>query len=1271
MRAALAFILTFLSLLAFPPAGAPAKSLPAAARAGFVHVGTIGEVLSSWRPKTHLYVFGDVGLGEAALRELAAWIGDRHWTVLLVADARGETYRSADGALRQGEDALEYGTGQGIPKRAGFLAQVDPRTQQPDGAILTIVLAQHVLFYTGSQAQDSRGLGEAQFRGNLDQWAIAAMRSGGDVVSAVKDTITNVEARLAGAIDQEVQRVETARRGVESAKARLVTLEQKAAALHASHPAMNGPLAHLDVEALRQRLAAAERSAATDPEGTIREVEAVQGDAATKVRGIDDYPAFGKALAAAQARLGDLERRERAASAREELAIARQSLAEARDRYDRGAAGYSEQIGLAKAAVDQAEERLASIDSEAAVLRFVLRFLLLLLAAALVAAGFVLNRRRRGAKREAEQLLAAWRTALDRKLAALFDELERRVGRFVGPASGDGKRPYTGETLRLAEQIRADVGSLSILWTSASGILGKAEALIQGKGLAVVYNFFFPGRYRRGITLLKDEPVPFDPADGLPRLFGAERTWRDDLLGDLASYEPFRKSFQEIVAELDLRAARATEALGRVESGLTQGPSTLEETATQIRQAAARREEIERAGADDGLFRIPAVFAEVLPAAEALLAQGRARFATDPVGALDGEVTRAGRIARDSAQLVDLVAGARQGVLTAVDRGAAALREGTIAAGWIEEERRRLSSSADLLAARAVESGIASEIEELGRSLAGLGARVERTVALSRTLGETVRPEIQRAGEVVQAARGELGRALGLAPERILREADADPSERLDGAVRQAGTAREKLGCGDLEAAAAALAAAARLTAEAAAIVEATRQAFAAQEATVSERRAETERIERLLPDHERILAAIREAFAPSVLSLRPGDPEHPGANGTLADNLDETRAHVELAHGKLDQAVAAFPLGNLLAAARLLREVKGHQELAIDRLQELAERQARLARTVVSNQALLATLEDRVREDQISIAGDPRAMPPTVAAFEDGGLRVHHARVLVEAKPGDPLAAEDELLAAQAILGEVHDRMAPSDRLCFAEAQKSIEAAQRQLAAAGELARRATGDGIPDSPDITRGLTALGSLTAAQAQARAALGAPHGDWNALDAEADRIMAEGTRWAATLQGEIAAGEKAAAALAKASGTVREAGGWRGAYGVVITGRPGSGSLSEARTLLEQGQYVDAATKAGEAQQEAAAAIAAAAEQERALRAEEQRREEQRRWEEERRQEERSRQEASVHSFSSSGGSSSGSGSSSWGSSSSGSGSSSWGSSDSGSGKSGW
>ena len=68
-------------------------------------------------------------------------------------------------------------------------------------------------------------------------------------------------------------------------------------------------------------------------------------------------------------------------------------------------------------------------------------------------------------------------------------------------------------------------------------------------------------------------------------------------------------------------------------------------------------------------------------------------------------------------------------------------------------------------------------------------------------------------------------------------------------------------------------------------------------------------------------------------------------------------------------------------------------------------------------NGSLLKALEDRVREDGVSIVGDPRTMRPTLAAFEDGKRQLERARKAVEAAPGDPFLTEEALLEAKATL--------------------------------------------------------------------------------------------------------------------------------------------------------------------------------------------------------------------------------------------------------------
>ena len=112
----------------------------------------------------------------------------------------------------------------------------------------------------------------------------------------------------------------------------------------------------------------------------------------------------------------------------------------------------------------------------AAFRRLLLGLLLALLALAIGGAGLVLNRRRRGAKREAEQLLADWRPPSTRSSRPCSTSWSSASPAFVGPVERRGQAPLAGETLRLAGEVRADVGSLSILWTSARSVLEKAAA---------------------------------------------------------------------------------------------------------------------------------------------------------------------------------------------------------------------------------------------------------------------------------------------------------------------------------------------------------------------------------------------------------------------------------------------------------------------------------------------------------------------------------------------------------------------------------------------------------------------------------------------------------------------------------------------------------------------------------------------------------------------------------------------------------------------------
>lgn len=988
--------------------------------AGQTRVSTIQEVIEGWSPEKHLWVIGDVGLPEATLAELEAWLAGRHWTVLLVRDAEGQSFRDGDGVLRGGESAIEYGTGQGITRAPGFAGQVHPDTREPDGAILSILLAQRALYYSGSWAQDSRGLGEEAFQGNLDQWAVSALRNGQDIVSAVRDTVTGVDARLAEVVAAErnraVMEVIAARQEIEQAAETIGYLEWKAKALRSSPHHPSEGLANPDTASLVSHLEKAREMMETHPGEASRIADEVTLWAQNLMGPIDLYPSAAGTLDDLRNRLGQVERHEHAAAAREEIGHAGRVLAAAGDLYRRADPGYAEQIDLAQGAVANAEFA-AEQDRQRAFQRS--SFITLLVLGWLGAMGWLgllLNRRRRPVKEEAEALLDSWQTALDRKLEALFGELERRVERLVGPVSDR----FVGETGDLARQVRSDVGSLTILWTSARAVLEQARERIRPRRLGpILYNFFSPANYVRGLALLKDEPVPFDPAEGLPRLFGGERTWRDDLLGDLAAYEPFRKSFEDLMAEFHTRAARAAGALDEIEAALRELPLLVEKAGERIWQTGLQKEYLAE-GAGDGLFLVPAVFSRVLPAAEAALEEARGTASSDPVGTWKGSGALAERLAADAWRLAGLCRGARSAVMPGVQPAEIRLRETGFATAWIGEGLRALSERAAGLASRAAEEAVSAEIETLAVDLAAFQELTGGVAGMrSRIVAEERR---------VESSRAEIGAALGLAPDLLLRETGSDPSERLAAAALHASETEARLGRGEVQPAAEALESADRLAAEAEAIVDASRKTFEERETAVAARRAETERLAALLPEHELVLDATLEAYAESAL-------------GPAWDNVDETRQEIAAARGKLDLAEAGLREGRMLAAASLLGEVRFHQEQAGSRLAEIKDTRARLDRAREENRGLLPELEARASSLGADLSGDPRITKPTLSAFEEAAARVRTVRQWIDAGREDPLKAGQELVAAR----EGLDRtavLAPEDRRLHGEAERQIEEA-------------------------------------------------------------------------------------------------------------------------------------------------------------------------------------------------------------------------------------
>ena len=230
---------------------------PVSGQVRYQSISNAHEVIERWQPDLHLYVKGDLGVAPAQLNALESWLDEnaKHWTVVLMQSARGETYQSPDGRNLRGMDAVEHALGHGLANQTSFGDLVNDKIGEQDGTVFVLFLQERKFSYYSSDAQDHRGLGESRWIGFLDRHAIRAMRGGGRIVDAVKSTITSIDSSLDQAIERELadaerlarareQAAAQAQTDIELAKAGVAEVEAAATALQANYPQAEGELAH-------------------------------------------------------------------------------------------------------------------------------------------------------------------------------------------------------------------------------------------------------------------------------------------------------------------------------------------------------------------------------------------------------------------------------------------------------------------------------------------------------------------------------------------------------------------------------------------------------------------------------------------------------------------------------------------------------------------------------------------------------------------------------------------------------------------------------------------------------------------------------------------------------------------------------------------------------------------------------------------------------------------------------------------------------------------
>lgn len=1126
-----------------------AKLMRVSQLAGTVSASDITDASAKFDPNAQIYLISNPDISDSALRRLLSEIKGKPVVVVIVGDATGNAYKG-----RKGADAVDWWVGEDLYARGGVTDAKNAVTGERAGVVVTIMQkARQVngewkgrVLFRPSDALKSQGLlvtkkskdSDKTWESDYQNVFMQKYRAGNDYVGAITATLSALERdlgdRLKAAESQGANALVAARSAVESlaaAKSQLASKNSKAVASIG---------ASADLPAMQRALGEAEALIKQGRHGAAAAVVAgIPAKAAQAVSEINEYLAGSTKLADAAKRLKAVSGMDSASAASKLLTEAGQDLRAAGEAHNDGKAVWSSKLASAKSKTDSAEKIIVEAQKTAE-RNFMLQLgmlLGLLLTGGL--AGFYMNRRfARHLRAATLQALAPW----DAKFAAMDNAVIDNVDAWL---MKNLERKWTGRTMETIKQMQSEAGAADLRRKAMVKAYEKASALVHPPVYMLhrhLFNAIWPAKmlglesnYVIAEKLMTETPIEVS-------LESRKTDWKDAYYGSIDNFKPVTKTFPELVESHDTHAAAAVAAKETVENARAQAATMAADMAQAMQSTSELKAKIQNA---DGLFQASALFDAALPAAEAKAASVKELKDSDPVGALEQGGAEAARIAREVRSLAETIAAARSGSLVKAQAAAERLRAGSYSADWIESDKNQLSANADEIAAAMAEAGVADRIAALGDDLSKLAQYAEDAAAGAEALSaEMLR--ITAVDRTIEPARQKMSEATGIAADKLLKEANANPDEAIKQARAASETARGFINDGEIEKARAAYSETKNALDAAEGLVAAGLKIVDGFQNSSQSLDAETKRIEGLVPEAKSALDALRDQYAPSAMKLDAGDKTHPNSNGTIEDNVDEIEAALKAAAEKRAAAAAAFKKGQFIKADQILQQIEAHQKMALDRIDEIHEKAARLQAQALENEAAKKALADRVSEGERTIVDEGRSQNATLEAFEGAKKLASKAAKMAGMKKGDPFQAADALKGANAALEQAYTLLA-GDIALHGSAVKAVNDAYAALGQADTLYKdviRAQGETdlalqaktiVDELGDIYE--TAAGKLNVDSA---GRLTLPHGDWKEVLDEANHVSVESARVSAMLKDELAQADEAGSLTVAAGAQVQEA-----------------------------------------------------------------------------------------------------------------------------------
>ena len=1169
---------------------------------------SIRDVVTQWDKDQHLYVRGRVGVSNDQLAKLESWLDaeGQHWTIVLMDTAAGQQYKAPDGRQFSGMDAVEYALGYGLANESDYGRLEHPKTAQTDGAVFVLFLRERKFSYYGSDAQDVRRLGESQWIGNLDRQAVRAMRSGGRVIDAVRNTVSSINKRLEQEIVREEQRAKEAEAAaVRKERERLIRIERLKASISDTERNLL-PTIRKSAEKFREDYPEAIESKLALPplkewQVALAEARKAVGDGTVGDTAVSDvlrdvnsyldaYAAhreFGKMVQPIRDGIQDLAE-ESAAGPMVDNALS--MLEKAQTKHSLGELGFAKYLDEAESEIAQG---YAAIEAENArqkkelerqsLIRKTLAIVGAVIGGLLLLIFYLLNRKRRPAMQKAQEVFAR----SDARVQAELVKLRKVTGRareVLGSRKEFAGRGFEGMTLELGTLAHDQLGDLERMEQELERVIDEAAGMINpASPISQFANLFTRARYDSCIQYLLEEPIVGPPTTRAPDGNIIYVSDRDQPKWQLMTFDRFFDSLEE-------RLVDSHESVDKLETSVASVGDRLSELQSRIDDLASLEETLSSSSEKDGHFRVPTLFSDLLPGVQAKQDFAESIASVDPVRAVHESIPESTRTTSHGLEVAKSIAGARANLFPQIETSVPQLQELRYDTRWIDQRVEELGDQANGLLADACEADISESAIKFNDSISKLGQRTQRSLELGQRVKESIRPEFENLKQQIVAGRAKLASSLGIGDSHSLAEQGSNPDTNIDSVRKQIAAAESALNYGGIEAANEALEVAKYEAGVGESILNSSLEALDGFHDEMESRKSGYASVLKQLPEHEGLMETLQKTFLPSALFF--GGQEASENDTALADALNNSKQLLGSVEENIKLADESHRSGRVLEAVETFDEANESTLLAERMLVNIREHAQRLETQTKTNQS----------EFYVAIASAEKIEPGTRIATTQRATIQQYAELMAKCEKlkdhfnenaqRDPFQDSKIIRQTQQQADEMAAKI-QADKSAYAESERAVRGAEAQLKVARDLVNRSLRDNIPDSRVTQNCQAQIQQLGELVAEVREKLSIAHSEWYEVDSMASGLNGDLGVVAGRLRQELKKAENAAAQLKYASDAVFRAARWTGSYGVRVAGRPGVEDLEAARKSLSMGEYEQTIKFTFAATQSAEAAIDAA------------------------------------------------------------------------------